>query len=558
MSHIWPGHNALLRAMYREILRGIHKIKPCIPVVGSDPAHKSALVQTELRKASKWPQAYGDNLRTELKIRAEESFRKEHRWLDGRSLLPRLEAGQLLIELLGQIHREPTSVQLWESAVEFLVRMRQDELQKCQWRQKYLQNKEKVDDIRERDLPLLTVRRLRHKRLRKTHKKVVFLDLSASERRKFIKSEMAASRDSAGFVVRNYIKKLQLEGTLPNPYRLPYVPASLTRQTVHMPKLDKLLPLSTSRRVLEAAYDHDYIEAILKPEVEYRINMLEHIDRIGRVISEKGPRKIRIKSTNAGAMTAHYLSLPSLNNRYMRQLGNDITRLMRTVRKNFIWNLEELAVVSEKKYSGGYGVRGSRGFTVNEIMWPRHYYEELANQEAEWEMLLEVEKLKQARGEAFLEKREVRAKLNQVAALHFASWREPLQETTRALKNELTMMYAKYAIKSNSPIWLKRRKHQRSMDRQFKRMVVRYRELLSDLEKNRVFMHSELYRSTVGAGSSDYSAMLASQQHLAEGDRPGLPESSLRGRGRTLGAYVRESGFRGYFMGNKFAKRFGF
>lgn len=552
------GHTVLLRSMYRRILRGLAKIRQIDPVVDLTKGEDGLTLHRELVKASKNPKLYGEYLRTELKYRIDEEFRKYYPRINERSLYPKLVEGEKLVGFLQDVRKETRNCMLWSSIIEILVANRQRELDRNCWKRAYLSSKAEIDQGRDKEVNPLIAKRRQSSRLREYDTSKKYTSLTASHRRKALKKAIGESEENAAFVVRNYLKKLQLNGRIPNPYKLPYVPASLTRQTINMPKENALIPGSTKTVVVDAAYDSQYIESIIKPEVEFKINQHHYMAPLEKIVNEDGPYKVKISASNAGIMKAYYIRLPFPKFAEMRQIAVDIKRLVRTARKLFLWNLQlsNAPDAKAKRLGLGYHVRGSEGFSTDELMYPREYYENLVNREANWELLMELEEQKAKYGEDFVLSEQFNDKFQKRAREVFDSWLQPLRETTNILKEDVRLYHKKYNVGIDDPIWKKQLKYQKMMNESFEDKVTRYTELLTQLEKDRVFMHSELYRTS--PVTQDYTKTMVSEEGKSVKYRHGIPETERKGQGKRLGDYLEDMGFKGYKMGYKFARRFRF
>lgn len=546
----WPSHQELLRALYRQLLRNLTRLRSLIPDID---ARENA--SGELIKAKRNPQLYGELLRTELKYRIDEEFHKVHPRINERSFYSNLIMGERLNSMLESVinGKDVKTVQQgWSGIIKIVVDHRNIEQERNRWKMAYLRNKSEIDQRRDKDTDSLTARRRSSSRNRTTVAQTNFANMSLKEQRKAMRKAMTKASENSAFVVRNYLKKLQLEGRIPNPYKLPYVPVSLSRLLIDMPRDDVLIPGSTKSVVLDAAYDSEYIESIIKPEVEFKINHLHHMGQIERNIKD-GPYKVKIRNTNAGVMTANFLRLPFNRESQMREIALDIKRLMRAVRKQFVWNLQPSKGMSvpEKRHGQGYGVRDSGGFSPAEIMFPREYYEKLVSDEAFWETLMEIEQLRSIHGDSILEDLDIIERLHRRANASLAEWNQPLVEATKAVNDEVQSYYTKYKIDLNSPIWKDQEHFQKLMNEKFDHTVARYADLLGKLQQDRVFMHSELYRASVVGREHHISGQQKSK--LEE-----IPENPRRGQGKHLGDYLEDHGFKAYMLGYNYRQRFDF
>lgn len=546
----WPGHTELLRATYRRLLRGVAKLSGKFPQLEEINGPVSFQLHRELTKAKTHPKQYVGYLVSELKYRIDEEFRKEHKTVNERSLYAMLSVSSQLIENCQNIekgHNEPLS---WRSLIKILVEHRENELERNQWKLSYQKNRQEINEKRDKDTDPLTVKRLQTIRSRNTPPEVKFSQLSATKRLKAIKEAILESKENAAFVVRNYLKKLQLQGKIPNPYKLPYAPESMTQNMINLPKENTLLPGSTKTHVINAAYDTEYIEAIIKPEVEWKINENDHLAKFKEIVEEKGPFPVKIRHTNAGIMKVNFFRLPFTRYTEMREIALDIKKLMRAIRKQFIWNLKpsKTNVPPEKKHGEGYSVRSSKGFSSAEIMYPRKYHENLVFWEADWEIQMERARMEeQGRFEEFVASGDYQ----EFAKATFADWNRPILESSRLIDEEVKSFYEKYKIAKNDPIWQDQKNIQMEMNEKFQDTLSRYTELLQKLEEDRVFMHSELYRS--GTTKRSLEDQLISEENKNVKARFGVLE--FAGDGKKLGDYLEEFGFKGYKLGYRFKRR---
>lgn len=551
------SHARLLRSMYRDILRSLMRIRKYTPVVSIEETNDS--IVRELEKASKNPQLYGGFLKSELRYYIDEEFRAEYRSFNSRSLYLKLQTGTNLIKCLKEVGTEPLNPLHWSELIGILVHHRKSQHLKQSWKLDYLKHKDAIDQGRSREVDTLTLKQIQSRSAKPKYDVLPdFTELNAGQKYKHFKKALSQSKENSQFVLRNYLKHLQLKGLIPNPYKLPYVSETLTKHSFNLPNLLVLLPGSTKSFVVNEAYDLEYIEAIMKPEVEFIINKNHHLQALEKHVLDDGPYKVKIRNTTAGVMTANFLRAPNFLPPLMKELALDIKRLMRCVRKQFIWNLSTDSKInaSEKAYGDGYGVRGSRGHSSEEIMYPRKYYEELADQESFWETLMSVETMKVARGEAVVLSRDVQTQLRAVDKRNHESWREPLVETTQMINDEVQALYDKYKITKNSSIWDDQTRLQAKMNKIHERSVEKYANLVQKLKENDVFLHSDLFMKE--SSIDNYDATMKRDGSKREDKTKGLSEYERAGLGKRLADYLEETGNPSFRMGNRFTKRFKF
>lgn len=543
-------HASLTRALYRELLRGLNNIKSVVPIIDADNENK--MVQRELTRAQQNPELYGKFLSSEIRYYVDEEFRRDRKRTNEKSLHLTLVEGTQLIDALAEVHRDPHTNHGWTKVIELLVKHRDAEFTRQRWVSEYHKNRDAIDEVRNKGSHPLIKKQKESRAQLKTARDPKFSMLSSSGQHKAYKKALEDSKENADFVVRNYIKKLQLEGRIPNPYKLPYVSDSISKQAINMPDPSKLLPGSTKHSVMKEAYDMEYIDAIVKPEIEFLINQAHYLDPLRKRMNEKGPYKVKIRHTNAGAMTAHFIKLPYTREKEMKEIAMDIKELMRAIRKQFIWNLDPKtsgAKLSEKKIGDGFAVRGSGGFSPEEVMFPRYYHEKLAQDEAEWEYKMET-LLNENQGP------ETEGKLAKLRRALHASWRAPLEESTAAIDHEILLLYKKYKVDRQHPIFDDQAHFQREMNEFHEKKAHAYEELLQVLKEDNVFLHSDLVNKDVVKVL--YDDCMKNEEKKKEKHRHGVAELERKGMGKRLGDYLESHGFRSYKMGYRFAKRFGF
>lgn len=515
-----PRHKLLTRALYRLLIRELAKLKHLVPIINT--SNSDAPLRRELNKASLNPQAYGEFLRSELEYSVRQKFRTKLSKVDS-SLYLSLVHGKDLIQKLRDVSSNATSATSWLALIDSLVTIRAQELQRCKQRTEYLANRAEIDSARLKYANPLLVKRAENAMLKsrksREHKTEGIV--------KSTKKAMAESADHAAYLTRHYVKVLQKQGKLPNPYKLPYMSSQILKQGSLLPDSEKLIPGSTRLSVMEAAYDMRHIESITMPEVEHLLNEL-HMTALIERINESGPYKVKIRHTEAGPMSAHFLRLPYGQGEKLKRLAIDIKRLMRAIRKQFIWNLDGKSAVSEPRYGDGYAVRGSGGYSVNEIMYPRQYYERLCLDEAEWECRISV-----------INNPAISAE--DVYSVAADSWLEPLQVASAAIDEEVHSYHRKYRLTPESEIFKEQAIQQQRQDEYFRHQVHEFQSLLLELSDDNVFLHSDLYNSR---RVEDNVVLKFTKSKLA------IPCRDRVGLGMRLGDYMAKHGFRRFEIGH--------
>lgn len=538
-----PNHGALLRSLYRDLLRGLFKTErlPIKLTPSVDPS-----IQLELEKAVLDPTLYQELLISELRYYIKDRFRTKIRSSVG--LYINLGRGDGLVEQFRNLQADPLQPELWHQVIKSLVQLRDDLFKQQKWKDFYLRNQKKVDEQRRKLLPVRVLRRLNSQGSERRTRQL-FLSLKANEKYKAYKRALKESKDDAGFVLRNYLKKLQLEGRIPNPYKLPYVSETMTLESLNLPDPSKLQPGSTRASVIEQAYDKDYIKAVIEPEVEYLINK-SFLDEIDEQISIKGPKKARIKGTSAGVMTAHFLGPPYDDHQTMKTIALDIKKLTRLFKLRHVWNMssaDKVAQAHEKKVGDGFAVKGSGGFSDDEVIYTREYYQKLADAEADWEALTEEIRDSTSLGKI--------PPLDKKRQLLRSQWSQPLDIATDFINQELRKVCAKYKLLEK--IYDRQKEVQAALNTEFEERAQRYSKLLKVLNEDDVLMHSEIvnFSNPVNSG---YDSALEDDFARSEKSKRGILEIERLGMGMKLGDYLAKFKFRFYQMGRFYRERFKF
>lgn len=528
-----------VRSLYRAICRSLRGI-PADCVSPPESLEKAA----KPGPATQNPAENHRQLLAELKFLVREKFEvsnpaaKDHVWHT------RLSEGHSLVLALDAV-RDTPSQESWSRLLGMLATEQASQLRKNQWKAQRERHRDEIQLGRLREFDSLLAKRAVSALLRK-RKETKQPSLSAALWKLYRKSRAESEANSAE-VTRNYLKRLQTMGKIPNPYKLTYMPEGTFNAATELPDSLQIIPGSTKKAIMEKAYDTNYIESIIKPEIEYKINEKHILEPLEKRVNEQGPFKVTLRTTEAGVMPAHFFRLPYNEPRARKELAMDIKRLMRAYRKQFIWNLSSYKAkeVSEKRFGEGYGVRGSGGLTTDEIMFPRSYHEKLALDEAYWEALVEQKRSKESAD-------VLQNVLERAFSAAAESWLAPLDWATAAIDAEVHLYYAKYAVGKHSEVWEKLVAHQGEQNVLYNATVEKYRQVLASMEKDKVFLHSDLYhhRNDGWPGVDEIVAHDANSK-----EKKGIPENANAGSGKALGDYLQAAGLRSYKSGMRFAKR---
>lgn len=506
-------------------------------------------LRAELFKAQKDPTKYALFLFSEIRFLAKEEFLQEQK-TTLLSHYKRVNRGAELIGLLEELHKSEKDESLvWTRLIGFLVDYRTDQLKTSIWREKFRANFDKIQQGLFKAMPNV-VRRRKVSEFNKNKAKVrekPFTSLTSAERTKEYKKEVLRSRMNAANTMRDHLKRLQKFAMIPNPYKLPYVKSQPNFKLTDLPDQRHGIPGAGKSSIIRKAYDTDIIKFVMEAEVEYRLNQVHFLDTVADKVNKRGPPKVKIVVTNAGIMPASFLRGARVDRRYMRAMAVDIKWLMRCSRKSLVWNLtpSDIDSIKESKHGEGYSVKGSRGFSDKELMYPRFYYEQLAVDEAIWEYLMEKSQNEQGKTDA-----QEKIDYNRLNYLS-SSWTHELGVATDAVKAEINLYYTRHRALTKK-LQEKREKVQEEENAYFETIVEKYKTLIQVLKEKNVFMHSDIYTIGQERGRS-YEQIMQTKSQLKRKNWPGLP---VRERfGSSLGDYLNSVGFKGFRMGNKFKKR---
>lgn len=542
-----PKNNApLLRSMYRCIIRGVTKIKDKKPLIQIDDTCDASL-RREIEKALIDPKLYGQLLPQEIHFLAKEEFSRVTQSKAPISVYKRMNRASDLIEVLEGIDEKDSAS--WTRLIGILVNFRLDKLRESTWKERFAKNKTEIQQGLIKEMPSITARKRlsEMRRVNAIKKQVLFNYLSSGERSKKYKNEVEESKVAAGTVMKTHLKRLQKLGFIPNPFKLPYISTPSTFLLLNQPDQTHGIPGSGKSSILNQAYDDVIIRTIFEPELEYRLNEVHFVGKLESIVNSRGPAKIKIAVSYAGAMPVRYLRAPRMNHNFMKMLAMDIKRLMRCSRKQLIWSLslQDNTTVTEAKHGEGYSVTGSGGYSLDEIMFPRKYYEKLAVDEAIWEYFVETDAMTHDNKPLSL------VQTGELLNKNLKGWLEPLNIATSAIDQEMQLFFTKHRLIATE-LRLKREKVQKTADYHHQRLVSKYRKLLDLIEKNNVFLHSDLYNVNKSSQVS-YQKALEADDKMPPKKKWGLPTREKFGA--TLGDYLVMVGFKGFRMGNKFSKR---
>lgn len=391
------NENRLQMNVYKELIKGIRRIKPA-----------SGLSGFELQKYNLDPELYISHLKYELKYLVRFGSSKK---VDVEALL-------LSERFLQVVDNLPKLIELVEE-----VRAEEFKLQK--WR----------GDI------------IKHTG-----------SFTKSKKLPVIEQKLEKAEDFSSHLLRRYLKEKQRRGEIPIPQLLPDVKNTITS----IPYKGKYTtPHTNKRKLMEAAYDMEYIHSIILPSLEYDINKYHYLDKL-RLIVEKGPYQVKIKTTSAGPISMNYINLPYNRRSKMKNLALDIKKLITTTRIKNVWDSKDEVKEEKMSQDGSYSIKGI-------TMYPRSYYEKFALAEAAWDSHFTDKPLRTLQKE----------------------WVEHLNITSKELSSEIKALHNQKRtvledLKNESE------QLQLQMDKHYDKQVEKYQELVNILKEKNVFKHGEL------------------------------------------------------------------
>lgn len=512
------SHRHATLSLYRSIVRRVGRLqKVTIPEISNN----NSKIELELARMHTDPKSYGKLLCLEVKYSAKEGFQRFSSLKRAASVRGKVQYAVEIHDLLHQLISSGGSPQAWNAFLEQLIDYRARSFEDQKWR---------AENIRLRD-KLLPTKYAKDPRKQK-HVKLM---LDRSKPRKLVPQTYAErqkeSHKHSAKLLRRYLKTLQLHNEIPLPHLLPYTPIE-QNYTPSTPSASVMVPGSTKENALRSAYDQDYIESIVIPGLEDKINRHHYLEDLRKIVDERGPFKVQINITNAGPMPIPYIRMPYRRLKPMKEVAMDIKKLMSLMRISTVWNMDELSKSSPESpdKDGSYAIKGSKGFGPEERMFPKAYYSEIAEHEALYEHMLRTQMGKKSSfGDIF------------------ASWTEYLEVTSAVLHEQVNEYFKKYRQlrSSRSPLLKQQRELQQAQFEHFDRQVQKYNAVVGALNEDQVFGHSFVNSNLVNTTFDDYHG-------------ESFPHLERVGMGKRLADYLQENGHHFFKWGMKFDKRFRF
>lgn len=533
MALLGSRHRHATVLLYRSILRGATRLKKTsLPEFTSNGE-----IQHELQKMKIDPKLYLQYLSLEVRYTAQDEFRGAcERKAFASSLRNNIEYASIISEQLKLVNQSNGDEKAWIAFLELLVAHRKKAFREQEWR---LENIERKHELRAAD-PAFTSRWMRKRRARESAR----ISARKAREKKDNSNKLKLRKDDrySSHLLRRYLKTLQLRKDIPLPHLLPYTPID-HQYTTNTPSASIIIPGSTKKSAITAAYDSEYIESIVIPGLEYDINQHHYLEDLRKIVEERGPFEVKINYTGAGLMPMPYIRMPYRRQTAMKEIAMDIKKLMLALRINSIWKIADskLPTLEVKLKDGSYAVKGCNGFGEEERMFPRDYYFNLAIWEDFYENSLaeQIRKLTKNDPEHENEQRPEDKVL----------WTAFIEDTNIALREEVNSFFQKYRYLQSkaSPLLRIQQVLQKKQLKHYDSQVQNFAAIVELLNRDRVFKHLELVNSReVKTTYKDYSG------------HDGVPHNERVGMGMQLADYLQEKGYRFFKWGMKFDKRFKF
>ncbi|CCE82605.1 Piso0_002337 [Millerozyma farinosa CBS 7064] len=506
------SHRNAILLLYKQLIKRSHQLKSrkmCLV-----PSGLSSSLEIEKEKMAIDMDLYMRYLSYEINTVVRNEFRKHRTSANGTSFLKSYLEGMDLLTVLDTTLNQG-SAESWEGLLERIQKYRNNKFRASTWRHENMNEKasSKPNAVPSTD-----------SRLKKTQ---------------VLKSYFSSSEEHSQWLLRNYLKKLQTRHEIPTPHLLPYTPDGVISPVDSSLSTTLAIPGSTKASAIEAAYDREYIESIVKPAVEHDINWKHNFSRLQEIVTEKGPYEVKIKVTEAGPMKVPYIKLPYTRKAPLREIALDIKKSMRLIRLYTVWNSENgIGITEEKNNDGSYSVKGSHGYGDNERIYTKEYYRLLGESQGMWEYFLE---------------RELKGENKKDISKYIDEWTEELETATDVIKMELDKYYEKYKflISKRSPLLQERKDLQKEMNEKFNTQLMRYNRMIDMIENRPILKHMDI----VNPDRVDitYSTYISEDEKKSKKEQKGIPELSRVGMGKNLADYLHEVGHKYYKWGMRFA-----
>lgn len=540
------SHRDSVVSLYRDLIRQLSRLRNfSFPKLAPNCATYE--VQKEFEKAQLDRELYMKNLNFELSYIIREEFRVTRKKIQNNAvgfrnkLIKGIELKECL-ETLGKNRAVEDFSRILGMVLEYRRKVHYLQTRKAE-----LLMFDKELDCKGGNRPMRVFRGEASKSKRATTVHRNFNKLSAKDKVDRIKLELNQCGFNSQSLLRRYLKKLQCSHRIPIPSLLPYTKSI---GNCALPELNSLVfSGSTTTASIWAAYDIEYLEAILKPSLEYDINLHYYLEKLETIVEKKGPFRAKINVTQAGIVPMPYIETPFPRLDVMKEIALDIKKLMRLIKVLSVWHSvpNDTTITEKKNRDGSFSVKWSRGFGNDERMYPRYKYEQLARDELLWDLILEAH-----------EKRLF--KILEVEKLDENPWLEYLELTSLQLQIAVNFYHQKYKkMKTrNSKLFTDQKHLQDQMNLHFDNLVMSYNNLVRHLRGLGICKHSEIVNTPHLANKTYSSYLSENDKIIPRKKRQGMPLIERLGMGKKLGDYLDDYGFHYYKWGMKFDKKLTF
>lgn len=413
----------------------------------------------------------------------------------------------------------------WGKLKEFIDIQRKEVFLYQRRRADYLINKEQIEESAKKTARGKVKRNLLARTKRKTRYFVPDLYIPDNEKQ-FIKDGLANANYQGDTVLKQFLHKLQSLKKIPDPKLLPYSPELIFTIGDNL-DFNHIIRGTTSKSLEN--FDQDILKAIVIPAMEYDINKM-YLEQLKNALDNKGPYQATVHEALAGTVPVPYIMQPTKKKIGREEIAKLIKKQIFFRRMINIWESQTHLTEENKQKDGSYPIKGSHGFGPDELIYPREYYQELYDAEEMYEILLQIHI------------NDYNGKPNEPIDLKQFAWSESLDIASIYLRDAY-----KQVVQDSKIDFKTLQEHlQKSFNNHYDEQVEKYEQLIANLQKHNVFKHSEIVSPPGSRSISDVAAKRSINF---------FPQTEIIGKGKTLGEFMAEPGFKHYKYGYKLTKR---
>jgi hypothetical protein len=298
---------------------------------------------------------------------------------------------------------------------------------------------------------------------------------------------------------------------------------------------------STSFRKIKSAYDLEYLDSIVRTDLEFDINKHHFLNNLQYIVNEKGPLLVKIGVTNGGPIAIPFIRMPYPRRRHLKEVAMDIKKSLTLFRLRSAWLSLPQAAMEKQNKDGSVIIR-------NHLILPQSYYTELAEGEAFWEFLMDIE----AQDHSAKSNEE----LNTMLTSYESEWKGFIDDTTQQLNSQIAFYETKYRnLRSDkSKLLTEREQLQQQQNQYYDKMIQVYKNTIGKLQKYNVHKHSEIVNCDKNRDRYFHKTLYHGEPNKSKG----IQLQERLGMGKTLGDYLRQEGYKSFQVGEKFFDRFKF